>query len=147
MAKKELLDRFATAYKNDGFPPLAGRIMGLFYISDKKHLSFEDIICETEASKGAVSKILKQLIQLHRINYTKINNGRKRLFYLDINGLKFFLQMIIDNYKAQDQMLKECLQIRTNENEEMNNFIKDSINFNKEVLTFLSIKNEQYFNK
>lgn len=148
MNKKELLNRFATAYKQDGFPPLAGRVMGLFYISNKKYLSFEEIINETNASKGAVSKTIKLLIQMHRIDFIiSEEKARKRLFYLDIEGLKYFIRMIINNYRDQDQLLKECLQTRTNENEEMNNFIKDSLNFNKDVLTFLNIKNEQYFNK
>ncbi len=148
MNKKELLNRFATAYKQDGFSPLAGRVMGLFYMSNQKYLNFEEIIHETNASKGAVSKTLKLLIQMQRIDFViSEQKGRKRLFYLDIEGLKYFIRMIINNYKDQDQLLKECLQARTNENEEMNNFIKDSLNFNKDVLTFLNIKNEQYFNK
>ena len=147
MVKKEMLDRFEIAYKKDGFPPMAGRIMGLFYISDQKYFTFEEIILEVRASKGAVSKTIKLLLELKRINYIlSENQSRKRLFYLDIQGLIQFLRMVIDNYKSQNQLLKESLQIRTNENKEMNVFIKGSIQFNNDVLAFLEAKSEKYFN-
>lgn len=146
MDKNDLLRRFAEAYKNDGFPPLAGKIMGLFYISNEKYFYFEDIMHEVGASKGAVSKTLKLLIELNRVDfvYSK-GKSRRRMFYMDIQGIKHFLRSVIINYKKQDQLLKECAQVRTNENEELNEFIGNSLQFNKEVLTFLDEKTEQYF--
>lgn len=141
-----ILNRFEIAYKKDGFPPMAGKIMGLFYVSDKRYFSFEEIIHELGASKGAISKTIKLLLGLKRINYVlSKDQGRKRLFYLDNKRLLHFLNLIMDNYNNQNQLLKECLQIRTNENEEMNNFIKGSIHFNNEVIAFLRKKSEQYF--
>ena len=41
--------------------------------------------------------------------------------------------------------MKECVQLRTDENKELNEFIDDSLQFNKEVLAFLDEKTEQYF--
>ncbi len=148
MVGKDLLERFAIAYKNDGFPPLAGKIMGLFYISNQKYFSFEEIMQRVGASKGATSKTIKILLEFKRLNYSMSKEQvRKRMFYLDIQGVTQFLQIVIDNYKNQNQLLKESLQARTNENEEMNDFIKSSIQFNNEVLAFLNIKSEQYFNQ
>ena len=146
MNKEKLLDRFGEAYKNDGFPPLAGKIMGLFYISNQKHFNFEEIVCEVGATKGAVSKNIKLLFELNWIEYVLKNNGsRKRHCFLDIHGVKYFLRLVIENYKEQDKLLKECANMRNNDNEELNNFIQDSIQFNEEVLAFLDLKSEQYF--
>ncbi len=147
MVKENLLKRFADAYQNDGFPPMAGKIMGLFYISNQKYLSFNDIIEETGASKGAVSKTIKLLIDMRRINFIPSKEkGRKRLFYLDIQGIKIFLRSVVENYRKQDQLLIECKGLRNDENDEMNNFIDDSLEFNKSVLSFVAKKTEQYFN-
>ena len=45
MTDKELiLKEFSEAYKIDGFPPLAGKIMGIFYAYDKKYFAFEEIV-------------------------------------------------------------------------------------------------------
>jgi DNA-binding transcriptional regulator GbsR (MarR family) len=147
MKKEELLERFAITYKNEGYPPLAGKIIGLFYISDEKYLTFNEITEKTGASKGAISKTLQLLLEHNRINYTTEKNGRKRLFYLDIKGLIKFLKMIIKNYEDQNILIEECLELRTEGPTEMNEFMKSSIKFNIEILTFLNQKSEQYFNK
>ena len=146
MDKIDLLNRFGKAYKNEGLPPVAGKIMGLFYISDKKYFDFDEIVAEVDASKGAVSKNLKLLIKLRRITHVACKESvRKRLFFLDINGVKYYIRFVIENYKAQDQLLKESLELRSKENNELNDFIKNSLEYNKEVLTFLELKRKQYF--
>ena len=144
--KQELLNSFGEAYEFDGLPPLTGKIMGLFYISDKKYFSFEEIIEEVNVSKGAVSKTLKLLIQLKRVAYINdSSNSRKRLFYLDISGIIYYLTLVLDNYKRQDDLLKECLKLRTSENEELNKFIKNSMKFNADVLAEINKKMNEHF--
>lgn len=148
MSKENLLDRFAEAYKIDGFPPLAGRIMGMFYIYDQKYFSFDEIVSIVKASKGSVSKTLKMLIGLGRVTFIQSKeHKRKRLFLLNIDGLRHFLNTVILNYKKQDSLIKECLELRTNENLELNNFINSSVEFNAEILEFIEEKMVKYFNQ
>ena len=52
---------------------------------------------------------------------------------------------MIANYKKQDLLLKKCLQLRTNENEELYNFIKDSVGFNTEVFAHLELQMKKHF--
>ena len=147
-SKSKILESFAEAYELDGLPPLAGKVMGLFYLSDKKYFSFDEIIEQVKASKGAVSKSLKVLINLNRISY-KLSPQyiRKRLFYLDTIGIRHSINMVISNYKKQDLLLKACLELRTNENLELNEFIENSIAFNADVLAVIEEKMNKYFNK
>lgn len=145
---KKILQSFADAYEIDGFPPLAGKIMGVFYLSEKEHLSFEEIIQQTEASKGAVSKSLNQLIQLKRVNYVVSEEShRKRLFYLDTKGIIHFVKMMINNYKQQDALLRKCLVLRNDKDSDLYQFIENSIAFNADVLATLDEKADQYFKK
>lgn len=148
MHKEQLLERFAKAYHTDGFPPLAGKIMGIFYVYDQKYFSFDEIVKIVNASKGAVSKTLKLLLELKRIAFIKSQeHKRKRLFYLDIQGIKHYLSIVLTNYKKQDELIRESLELRTQENMDLNNFIEDSIKFNAEILEFLEKKIEKYFNR
>ncbi|WP_066630939.1 hypothetical protein [Labilibacter marinus] len=147
MVKESIIERFAEAYKIDGFPPLAGKIMGVFYMSDSKYFCFEDLVLLSKGSKGAVSKTLKLLIGLSRIGFIYSKERKsKRLFYLDTKGIRDFLEIILANYKKQDILLKECLQLRSDENQELNMFIKNSLTFNDEVISLIEEKMNKYFN-
>ena len=146
MNKEEIINTFERTYKNDGLPPLAGKIVGLFYVSEKKYLNFLDIKKHLDASKGAVSKTLKFLIQLNRVKcVSSENDKRKRYYCLDIPGLIHFLKYIITNYEEQSTLLEEVVKIRGDGKEEMNMFIDKSIKFNNEMLEFLKLKSEEYF--
>ncbi|MFD1292376.1 GbsR/MarR family transcriptional regulator [Lutibacter holmesii] len=142
----DMLERFAVTYKNDGLPPLVGKIIGLLYINNQKYFTFSDIQEGIGASKGATSKALKLLLGLNRINFKYSDeNKKKRLFFLDIKGVYLFMKIVMKNYSDQNQLLKESLDLRNNENEELNGFINESIKFNEEVLDFLNKKSIQYF--
>lgn len=147
-SQDEIITSFGEAYEVDGFPPLAGKIMGLLYVSDKKYFSFDEIVQQVKASKGAVSKILKLLVDLHRVNYIICkDSSRKRLFYLDIKGIRFFVDVVIANYRKQDLLLQECLKHRNSENPELNKFIENSIALNADMLEMLDDKVKKYFNQ
>ncbi|WP_299765160.1 hypothetical protein [uncultured Dokdonia sp.] len=146
MNKQGIIDVFERTYKNDGFPPLAGKVVGFFYVTDTKYIGFQDIVKGVGASKGAVSKVLKILIGLYRINsIDHPNDNRKRLYYLDTENLIKFLEIVINNYREQSDLLHAVLKIRTEENQEMNDFIERSIAFNDEMLNFLDEKSKKYF--
>jgi len=142
----DMVERFTATYKNDGLPPLVGKITGFLYVKNQKYFTFLELQENIGASKGATSKAIKLLLSLKRINYIySEKNKNKRLFFLDTKGIHFFMRFVIKNYNEQNQLLKESLELRNNENEEMNNFIKKSIKFNEEVLGFLEKKSIQYF--
>ncbi len=141
-----IIERFAVAYKKDGLPPLVGKVMGVLYISDQKYFTFDEIQKKIDSSKGATSKAINLLLELNRISFIYADESKKkRLFFLDIKGVFYFLELVIKNYSDQNQLLKESLELRTNENKEMNHFIKTSISFNTEVLNFLKTKSNEYF--
>ncbi len=120
--------------------------MGLFYVTDKKYLDFNEIVEGVQASKGAVSKMLKLLSEVHRVNMiSHAKDNRKKLYYLDTENLIKFLELVIHNYRQQSDLLHKVLEVRTEENKEMNEFIERSIAFNDEMLHFLDKKSKLYF--
>ena len=88
MGKIELIEAFALVYKEDNYPPVAGKILGLFFISNEKHLTFESIMDGINASKSATSKALNFLINLEEVSFIySEKNKRKRLFHINPDGI------------------------------------------------------------
>ncbi|MDY8137956.1 helix-turn-helix domain-containing protein [Aquimarina sp. 2201CG5-10] len=131
---EKILDLYALSYKEENYPPVAGKILGLFFISNQKHFTFEEIMEKVNASKSATSKALKLLITLGEINFEFLEgNKRKRHFYIDIKGTIEHFKRLIDGLHMQNELYKETLKFRTNENEELSKFIQDNINFSLEL--------------
>jgi DNA-binding transcriptional regulator GbsR (MarR family) len=148
MDKQTILEAYAMAYQTDRYPPLSGKIMGLFTITGKKYLTFEELMDELQISKGALSKNLKLLIASKKINFTyDKKNTRKRLFYLDVEGSKQHLQMIVDNFRFQRQLTIHAKKIRGEGDKEVDQFINDSINFSNDILKELKRLIAKHFTK
>jgi len=143
---KQILELFALSLKEDNYPPVAGRIIGLFYVSNRKYFEFEAIMEAVKASKSATSKALKLLIEFGEVNsIIKEGSKRKRLFFLDIQGNIDRIERLIDSYKIQTELLKETLTYRNKSNEELNQFIKNTINFNTVLLKCAENKLKEYY--
>lgn len=146
MNKQELIEAFAFVYKADNYPPIAGKILGLFLISDEKHFTFEDIMTNINASKSATSKALKFLIDLDEVSFMfSEKNKRKRLFYFNSKGVVKRFEKIIEAHTIETVLLKEVLENRNDDNEEMNKLIKNTIAFNEDILDFITKKVTKHF--
>ncbi len=86
MQQEELITAFSEIFKAIGNSPTAGRISGLFYLSDQKFLTFEDIMEQLSISKSATSKALKILVERGQVAFITKEDSRKRYYYLSING-------------------------------------------------------------
>ena len=143
--KKELIEQHSEVYKFDGYSPIAGKILGLFYVSDKQYFTFEELMEEIPASKSAVSKALKVLIERRDINYTyKEDNKRKRLFYFDIQAFISGLEDAMKAYTHHRILLQKSLELRSDKNIEFNEFIEKAINFNKSIISVIQEKIDKH---
>lgn len=146
MSQEDIIESFGELLVADKYPPIAGKILGLFYTSNSKYLTFEEIKEGIGVSKSATSKALTFLYTLNEVSYIyDENNSRLRLFYLDIKGSIDRFNSIVDAYTMQTVLLKEILKARNNENEELNNFIKKTIAFNEEATTYMKQKTEIHY--
>jgi len=147
MNKSEILESYAITYQAERYPPLAGKIIGLFMITGKKHLSFDEIKDELDVSKGALSKMLNLLIDINRITYIKDSeNSRKRLFCIDVAGINKHLQSIVENFEWQNNLLINAKKLRENSDPEIDEFIDNSLEFSRAMLKQLKMLTEKHFN-
>ena len=146
MTKQTILEHFGRAYQAERFPPLSGKIIGLFMITGKRHLSFEEIQEELNVSKGALSKNLNLLINLNRVTFiTDEKSKRKRLFSIDIKGTKKHIYGIVENFEYQNSLLYEAKKMRKNGDEDVCEFIDDSIAFSEKMIMELKRLIPKYF--
>ncbi|OHX64549.1 hypothetical protein [Flammeovirga pacifica] len=147
MDRKQLLEIFAQAHKFDGLPPLANKVIGAFYLTDNKYLSFDEIIELVESSKGAVSKVLKLLINIHRVQYIPDpKTPRKRLFYLDPKGGKGYIQEVVQGLNMQTEMIKQFQSMRSEHAaKDISELIQSTIAFNEETIKFLLKSSKKYY--
>ncbi|WP_298420465.1 hypothetical protein [uncultured Kordia sp.] len=144
--KKEITDSFGELLSNDNYPPIAGRILGLFYTSDQKYFTFEEIKTALNISKSATSKALSFLNQINEVAYTyDEHNKRLRLFYLNIEGLVKRISTVLEAYKLQSKLFEQVLNLRNDDNSTLNNYIEKSILFSEDVLGFVQQKLEFHF--
>ncbi len=148
MDQENMLERYALALKEENYPPIAGKIMGLFFISNQKYFTFEEIMTSVQASKSATSKAIKLLISSGEVNFKFVEgNKRKRHFYLDIEGSIAHFKRLIEGLYMQTTLYQETLKMRTDENEKLSQFIQNTINFNKELLVHAERLLQEHFLK
>lgn len=146
ISKEEIINSFGELLVEDNYPPIAGRILGLFYVTNKKHLTFEEIKESLNISKSATSKALSFLIKLKEVSFIyDENNKRLRLFYLDVDGSIERFNSIMKAYNLQTILFKEALQARNEENEELNHFIEKTILFHEDVIGFVMDKMKLHY--
>ncbi|WP_298511696.1 hypothetical protein [uncultured Kordia sp.] len=144
--KKDIINTFGELLVKDNYPPIAGRILGLFYTSDQKYFTFEEIKEELNISKSATSKALSFLHNIEEVGFTyDENNKRLRLFYVNIEGLVKRISLVLEAYNEQTKLFEEVLEIRSKENELLNNYIDKSILFSQDILGFVQEKLEHHF--
>lgn len=145
--QKRIIDSFGEQLTKDNYPPIAGRILGLFYTSDQKYFTFEEIKEALSISKSATSKALTFLDNIEEVSYVyDKNNKRLRLFYLNVIGMVKRIHLVLEGYKEQERLFKEVLKIRSEENQQLNNYIEKNILFSQDVLGFVQEKLELHFN-
>lgn len=147
--KKKLLEEFARAHNFDGLPPLANKIIGVFYVSNEKYLSFETLIEYLDSSKGAVSKMLKLLIAVRRVNFIQdSNSSRKRLFYLDSKGAEEYVNLVVAGLKEQREIMIQLKEYRTSESDnDIDDLIERTLSFNKEIINSLLKFSDKYYKR
>ncbi|MBS9774232.1 MAG: hypothetical protein KGV59_03625 [Tenacibaculum sp.] len=136
--KQTLINKSASLYKMIGYPPTAGQIMGLLYVSDQKYFTFQELIDTLKISKSAISKSLKFLLEIKEISFKiKKDNKRKRYFYISKKGTIKSLQQWIDSLAVRQSLLEQILTLRNEDNKELNELIKSEISFSKAIIPFV----------
>ncbi len=144
MTKEEqdaIITPFAEIYKNAGYSSIQGKVIGLFYASEGKYLSFQEIMERLEISKSATSQTLKSLMEMGEVaSITKEDNSRRRYFYLSIAGSLKSMNVWVESLKIRKNLMEKLLHLRGDTNPQLNQFIKEEIRMLEDFIPYLREK-------
>lgn len=145
--QQTLIERIGVFQEKTGMQPVAGRIIGLLYVSDKPELTFDEIREVLGISKSATSNALNLLQHLNRLDYITYSGDRRRYFRLNLNRWRELVIKEIDAVTDFSDTLMEVVAERTKETPEYNQDLKDLADFlqylNKEMPKLLKQWEEQ----
>lgn len=128
------IEEFAEVMRIEGYQPLAGRIIGMFYVSDQKYFTFDEIVETLGYTKGSVSKALKYVQEIGVVAFEmKKDIKRRRYFYLNVTSSIAHYHSLIQTFKRQIELYQRCLGFREGENEELDGFLKNMAEMNARV--------------
>ncbi|KAA5546646.1 MarR family transcriptional regulator [Adhaeribacter rhizoryzae] len=142
--QKTLIEKIGISYESEGLQPVAGRILGLLYVSDNPHLTFDEITEALQISKSATSNGINLLLQMQRIEYITFSGDRRRYFRLKVSNWREEFKHKIEVMAGFNSLMREVLALRTKETPEYNERIKELADFLDYVFQQLPLLLQQW---
>jgi len=126
--KNELVEKIGIVYEKAGHTPMAGRIVGVLFLSEPPYKSFDELVKALSASKSAISNGLNLLIAMGLVEYETFSGDRKRYFKLNLIALETIFRKELENIGNFSLLLKKVRETRSSKysdfNKGIDNFIK-----------------------
>lgn len=113
--KQGIIERMAQFTERRGATPMNGRVFGLLLVANQPKQDFFSICKALDASKGAVSNALNELIDFGVVNYEKKEGGRKRYFYVDHEGWMESAKVELRSVTHFKVLIDDIIEIRGND--------------------------------
>ena len=127
--QKTLIEKIGITIEKEGMQPVAARILGLLYVSDKPELTFDEITDTLQISKSATSNGINLLLQTERVEYITFSGDRRRYFRLKISNWREDFIKKIETMAGFNVLLRQVLAVRTKETPEYNASIAELVDF------------------
>ncbi|MHA6249973.1 GbsR/MarR family transcriptional regulator [Pontibacter sp. CAU 1760] len=110
--RKALIEKIGIAHEEKGFQPVAGRIIGLLYVSPRPELTFDEIRESLNISKSATSTALNLLMHIGRVDYTTFPGDRKRYFRIKLSNWREVIYEETERMVKISHVLQEVIELR-----------------------------------
>lgn len=127
--QRDLIERIGIFYEKMGMQPVAGRIMGLMFVSERPELTFDEIREILNISKSATSTALNLLIETGPVEYITFSGDRKRYFRLKTSNWRNAITKRIENIISFRSLLTEALEARSEKSSDFNGCLMEFIDF------------------
>ena len=127
--QKQLIEQIGIFHEQQGFQPVAGRIMGLLFVSDQPRLTFEEIMEILGISKSATSNALTLLQQMHSVEYTTFSGDRKRYFFACRDNWPQEVIRKMGEVLGLSKLLRKALELQKNATPEDKALLLERIEF------------------
>ena len=127
--QKELVEAYGVIQESMGLNPAAARVNALLTVSDKTELSFDEIRETLGLSKSAVSNAINSLLSQEHIAYKTRMGERRRYFFSRMGQWKSKFRKDVAGLANYTSIMREILEVRSNENPEFNDKMKELTDF------------------
>lgn len=110
--QKELIERIGRRNEKEGFPPVAGRILGMLMVMDKEEYTFDEIVKEMQISKSSASTALKNLELRGVLEYVTYPGDRKRYFRFVSTDIDQMVNEVEQKMKQSLEILHEIMELK-----------------------------------
>jgi DNA-binding transcriptional regulator GbsR (MarR family) len=137
--KKELVEKLGVNFeKLKILAPVAARIFATLILSEKKGITFDELVEELNASKSTVSTNLEHLQSLNKVSYVTRPGDRKRYFIINPNLILNIIDEMIEKWNNEKSIHQAIIDYK--EKRQQNTEKEEpecDIEFNKNFLIFI----------
>lgn len=138
--KKILVEELGVQLENDKLAPVAARIFATLILSGKEGVTFDQLVCDLNASKSTVSTNLENLQATNRVTYFTKPGDRKRYFVIKEDLKSNLIDEMVAKWEADRKIHEKVLEFQKKHNESKE---EGSLAFDLEFLEdFLTYLNE-----
>lgn len=106
------VEKVGVFFEQNGYSPVAGRILGYLMTADDRGRSFYEIHQFVKASKSSVSTALTRLIETGIVRYLTISGDRKRYFFIDTKPWITHTKSRAEFFVLFASLVGECIALR-----------------------------------
>ena len=136
--KTELIELLGVQLECDNLAPLAARIFATLILTGKQGLTFEQLVCDLNASKSSVSSHLENLQTSQKVKYFTKPGDRKRYFIIHPNLMVNVIDEMTSKWETEKELHQKVLSYKKECNRKATD--KDllfDLEFQQDFLTFL----------
>jgi hypothetical protein len=123
----ELVERIGVFLEKYGYQPIPARIIGLLMVTEKPHLTFDEIKDSLKVSKSAVSIGLNLLLGTQQIDYITLPGDRKRYFKSRISEWRDIVGGLLGFANAVRSLLIEIIDLHSAAGNEVSQSIQEVV--------------------
>jgi DNA-binding transcriptional regulator GbsR (MarR family) len=137
--KKELVEKLGVNFeKLNKLAPVAARIFATLILTEKKGITFDELVEELNASKSTISTHLEHLQTLNKISYITRPGDRKRYFIIHPNLITNVIEEMIERWNNEKSIHQDIIEYKEKRKQNTEKEEPEcDIEFNKNFLVFL----------
>ncbi|TVR43814.1 MAG: hypothetical protein EA394_00785 [Bacteroidia bacterium] len=128
--RANFIEETGMIFERLGVTRMAGRILGYLMVSDKEHVSFDELTQVLQASKSSISTNLKALVNVEFVKPHTLPGDRKTYYMLspDIDWRGYIIRRF-ENIRTMNDHFKKGLSLRVNPKDQVSKWLSGTVEF------------------
>lgn len=136
--KSGLIEQLGVQLEHDNLAPVAARIFATLILTGKQGITFDQLVCDLNASKSTISSHLETLQATQKVKYMTKPGDRKRYFIINPNLMANVIDEMTSKWEREKELHEKVLQYKKEFNQKHEAKERQfDLEFQLDFLTFL----------